>query len=136
MAKDDAPDSAAPAAEPVRAHTTGRTLGQAAGSLGRPLREIKGERVVVTALDFDADRKIKALADDPEKGITRGQLVAAEAVIITVEGQDASGSGIRYFSFSPSLASKLRSVDPTELPLPAVFVTRDIGGGQEVWDVE
>lgn len=131
MAKDETAEAPA-AVEP--GHTVRRRLGEAAGSLGRPLREIEGENVVVTGLTFESDRKIKSLADDAEHGVKRGDLVAAEAGIVTVDSSDTGGT--RYFTFSPSLVAKLRLVDPAKLPMDARFVKRELDNGQSVWDVE
>lgn len=133
MAKDnDAAGTAAPATEP--GGTVRRRLGEAAGSLGRPLRELEGLDVVVTALAFEGGRKIKALADNQETGVKRGELVEATAGIVTVESSDQGGT--RYFTFSPSLIDKLRAVDAAELPMDARFIKRELEGGQSVWDVE
>lgn len=138
MAKDVDEGAAGVAAELAAstARARGRTLGDAAGSLGHPIRDIEGETVDVIGLEFPGTRDVRAQGDNPEKGIKKGDLIPMEVCIITVEGSDASGRGIRYFTLSPSLVDKLRGVDPAELPLPARFVTRDIGGGQRVWDVE
>lgn len=123
MAKDDAAPT-----------TYRRRLGEAAGSLGRPLREIADEAVVVIGIAFESDRKVKALNDDPEHGIKRGSLVPMTAVIFTIESSDPQGT--RYFSFSPSLVEKMRAVDVTELPMDARFVQVDLDNGQKVWNVE
>jgi len=106
-----------------------RRLGEAAGSLGHPLREIEGQEVVVTGLAFESGRKVKSL--NPE---AKGQMVAMDCAIIIVKSSDPHGT--RYFTFSPSLVEKLRTVDPDELPMDARFVKIDLTGGQSVWNVE
>jgi hypothetical protein len=112
-----------------------RRLGEAAGSLGHPLREITGENVTVIGISFEEGRKVKSLADDAEHGIKRGDMVERTCAIVTVESSDVGGT--RYFTFSPSLVEKLRVVDTAELPMDARFVKVPFGdAGQEVWNVE
>lgn len=111
-----------------------RRLGEAAGSLGRSIKEIKGEDVTVIGLTFDNDHKVRALTDDPEAGVKRGELISRECVIVTVESSDPRGT--RYFSFSGPLVDKLHNVDPTELPMDARFIEKDLPNGQTTWDVE
>jgi hypothetical protein len=119
-------------AKAPEAPTGRRRLADAAGSLGRPLREIMGEEVTVTAIAFESDHQVRALADDPEAGIKKGDKVNREVVILTVDSIPPT----RYFSFSPSLVEKLRPIDGDALPMDARFVQRDLGNGQKVWDVE
>ena len=129
MAERNKPEPAEPTSGTYR-----RRLGEAAGSLGRPLAEIEGESVVVIGLAIDSEHKVRSLTDDAERGIRKGELVQRDCVIITVESSDPRGT--RYFSFSGPLVDRLRTVDPDELPMDARFFKKDLDNGQSTWDVE
>jgi hypothetical protein len=111
--------------------TPRKRLADLAGALGKPLRDIMSQDVVVASFEIESGHEVKALNDDPENQIVKGQKVARDCVIFTLD------NGSRYFSFSPSLVEKMRPLtDPDMFPLDAKFVQVETGSGQRVWDIE
>lgn len=99
----------------------GTTLGDKAGNIGGPLRDVADYWVTVEAMEF---RSVNMT--DKESG----ENVDRELCILTIDG------GNKVHTWSPFLIEKLKAVDPSELPLPARFSQRDTSNGNRVWTVE
>lgn len=107
--------------KPVSERPAGTTLGDKAGSIGHPLRDIADEWVTVESLEF---RNVDMTDKDSGEKINR------DLCVITFDG------GNKVHTWSQFLIEKLRAVDASDLPLPAKFSMVDTSNGQRVWTVE
>jgi len=108
-------------------------LAELAGGIGHKIEDIKGQEVTVYGIEITV-RKVRALKDEPEKGISQDDLVDREVAIFTADIGD--GVENRYYTFSEPLINKVRDIAPSSLPTLAIFDLKDIGGGRRVWTIE
>jgi hypothetical protein len=113
-----------------------RRAAEIAGGMGSKLETIAGREVTIIGLEFDV-RDIKALQDDPEAGVSRGQLTSRPVAFILIQPQPGfeDHGPERYYTWSKPLIDKLHVVAEAEdgLPALAIFEKVTLDDGRTVW---